>query len=211
MGGAWVSVEDLARWAEVLLDDGGEVLGADAVEAMTRPQIETRTSPAQHYGYGMFIERLFEHERWTHGGSVMGFRSNWVVIPELGIGVFALVNCDWYPSTSLTSHALEGLLGPTELDLTDYLASSDDWPNYVGTYVDPVVLGSIEVRQEGDLLVADFLDEGFQTTLDAVFEDSVTFWHTGMNQTLSGNFWREEADGPADWFVTRFGVAERVD
>lgn len=211
MGGAWASVEDLAAWGEVLLSGGGEVLSSSSVDAMTQSQMQTRTSPAQHYGYGLFIDRLLPEERWTHGGSVMGFLSSWIVIPELGIGVFALVNCDWYSSSNLTNHALDLLVGPTELDLTEYLSSSDDWPDYVGTYLDPVIFGTIEVREDNGELIADFVDEGFEAPLTGVFEDSVTFWHEGRNQTLRGTFWREGDEGPAEWFVTLAGVAARVD
>ena len=208
MGGAWASVEDLAAWAETLLSEGGDILSPASASAMTQAQIKTGRTPGQHYGYGLFIDRLFEEERWTHGGNVMGFLSSWVVIPELGLGVATLVNCDWYSSANLTNHILELLVGPSQLDLTEYLPSAEDWPDFVGNYTDPIVLGRIEVREDNGALVADFLDEGFQTSLTPVFEDSVSFWHEGRNQTLTGTFWREE-EGPAEWLVTAVGVAAR--
>lgn len=58
-GGAYSTPSELIAWASQLLDEGGEILSSDAVQAMTRPYFEAEDVPwAQRssYGYGIFID-----------------------------------------------------------------------------------------------------------------------------------------------------------
>ncbi|MBW2457403.1 MAG: beta-lactamase family protein [Deltaproteobacteria bacterium] len=94
MGGAWGSVRDLARWGEIHLHDGDGVLPAEAL-ALARTSHAT-TSYGGGYGYGMFVIDDGGRALIHHGGSVAGFVSEWVLVPEAGFGVFMLANADWF-------------------------------------------------------------------------------------------------------------------
>jgi CubicO group peptidase (beta-lactamase class C family) len=93
MGGAWGSVRDLARWAEIHLNDGDGVLPPEAL-ALARAPHATNSYGGQ-YGYGMFIVNDGSRTILHHGGSVAGFVSEWVIVPDAGFGVFTLANADW--------------------------------------------------------------------------------------------------------------------
>jgi CubicO group peptidase (beta-lactamase class C family) len=209
MGGAWGSVLDLAAWGEVLLAGGGEVLSAAAATSLSTPWTETRRVPMQHYGYGHFIDRIHGFDLLSHGGSVAGFLGNWMLVPEAGFGVFSLVNCDWYYPGNLGYEALDLFVGLEALDLTPYLWSQADWPAYVGSYLDPQVLGRVEVVQEGSSLVARFLDLGFESELTGSYEDVYRFDYEPSGFAVSGVFWRDETQGDVQYLVTPYGVAAR--
>jgi CubicO group peptidase (beta-lactamase class C family) len=209
MGGAWGSVLDLAAWGEVLLAEGGEVFSAAGAASLATPWTETRRVPMQHYGYGLFIDKIHGFDLLFHGGGVAGFLGNWMLVPEAGFGVFALVNCDWYHPVALGYEALDLFVGLEALDMTPYFWSQSDWPAYEGSYLDPHVLGRVEVVQEGSSLVARFLDLGFESEMVGSYEDVYRFTYQPSGYAVSGVFWRDDANGDVQYLVTPHGVAAR--
>ena len=208
MGGAWGGVLDLAAWGEVHLDQGGDVLNSESMAKLGTAWTETRRYPEQHYGYGLFIDRLYGYDMLNHGGSVGGFLTHWMLVPEAG---FAVVNCDWAYPSYLTYRALDLFVGIESIDNSSYLTSTDDWPAFVGTYVDDNVFGTIEVQQKGDSLVADFVDQGFQSALTGYYEDTYLLYYEPAGYSLYATFWRDEDNGDASHLVTLYGVATRLE
>ena len=208
MGGAWGSVTDLARWGLVHLEGGADVLSETALTSLQTPVSPTRRFPEQGYGYGHFIDRIFGFDLLSHSGSVGGFLTTWMLVPERGFGVFVVVNCDWYYPGSLAYDALGSFVG-LDFDLGPYASSSEDWPSFVGSYEDPVSFGTVEVLIEEGSLVARFVDLGFESTLVGYYEDAYTFQYAPSGSTQMLAFWRDE-DGEAEWLVSLYGVARRA-
>ena len=211
MGGAWGSVEDLAHWGLAHLDSGGEVLSESSFEALQTPVSPTRRFPEQGYGYGHFTEGIFGYNMLAHSGSVGGFLTTWMLVPEHGFGVFAVVNCDWYFPSTIAYTALDEFIG-LDFNLGPYASSSADWPFYVGTYEDAASLGTVEVRTEDNILYASFPDLGFESALSGYYEDTYSFLYAPTGSTQMLTFWREEeGESNAQWLVSLYGVAARIE
>ena len=211
MGGAWASVLDLAAWGEVHLSQGGDVLEPSSLSLLSTPWTETRLIPDQHYGYGLFVDDIHGFDRLSHGGSVAGYLSTWLLAPVEGFGVFAVTSCDWYSPGSLAYEALDLFVGLENPDWGDRLSSEEDWPAYEGRYRDPHVLGTIEVGRQGEALVADFQDLGFESELVGSYQDAYRFTYQPTGAPISAVFWRTEPEGDAQYLVTLKGVATRED
>jgi serine beta-lactamase-like protein LACTB len=92
-GGGYVSTtEDLVRFGAALLR--GEILRADALEAMFTPQ-KTRNGASTGYGLGWFVERDAQGRRWVwHGGRGVGGRSAIVIVPHARLVTVMLSNIE---------------------------------------------------------------------------------------------------------------------
>ncbi|MFL1431517.1 MULTISPECIES: serine hydrolase domain-containing protein [unclassified Nocardiopsis] len=96
-GSAVTSAGDMARFMEALLDggrvDGEQALAPGVAEAMLERRYETNPATTG-MGYGTFQWRAGEVPLIGHGGDLTGLHTGYVVIPELGAGVFVGVNGD---------------------------------------------------------------------------------------------------------------------
>ena len=110
-GGAWSTPADMARYVQLELSKGltpeGKRLVSEAnlVERRKRGVLVGEDS---WYGMG-----LFERVAWgvpvvTHGGTLLGYHSNFYVLPEAGIGAVVLTNAD--PGAYLLAPFLRRLL-----------------------------------------------------------------------------------------------------
>lgn len=202
MGGAWGSVRDLARWAQIHAHPDG-AFSPTALAALRTPQTMTGI-PATSYGYGLFIRNsvpVVVH----HSGSAVGYRADWRAVPELGLGIAMVVNADWYMPTDLAVDALDQLAEPTFSSFPTF-GTFDD---YVGSYLDPYELGAIEVSiDQGKLMVA-FVDDGL--TLEATHGyGDVYLVAMPDNSTRDLHFWRPNDMGAATHIASRFGIAPRI-
>jgi CubicO group peptidase (beta-lactamase class C family) len=211
MGGAWASVEDLARWGLVHMSSGGDVMGPEWIEALQTPQVETGQYPGQSYGYGLFIDTLQGPTVLSHSGSVGGYLTDWVLVPEAGFGVFITTNCDWYWPGSITDLALEKLVDLEEVDLTPYLTSADQWSDYAGTYTDPTYYGTIEVTAGDKALEIEFTDLEFSDEMYGYYLDYYVFYDETLSRYMPAVFWREEGEEQTTWLASSYGVATRIE
>jgi CubicO group peptidase (beta-lactamase class C family) len=110
-GGAWSTAADMARYVQLELSKGltpeGKRLVSEAniVERRKRGVLVGEDS---WYGMG-----LFERVAWgvpvvTHGGTLLGYHSNFYVLPEAGIGAVILTNAD--PGAAMLGPFLRRLL-----------------------------------------------------------------------------------------------------
>ncbi len=211
MGGAWGSVEDLARWSEVHLQGGKEVLSASAMGELRTPQIATRKFPLQSYGYGLFIDSIYGYDLVHHSGSVGGYLTSWLMVPEADFSVVAVTNCDWYYPTSIAYEALDLFVGISSIDLSPYLTNQEDWPQFEGTYLDPVSLGTIHITVDGSSLVADFVDQGVVAELMGYYQETYYLWYEPTGSWLYLSFWPDEEGKKTQYLVSLYGVATRTD
>jgi CubicO group peptidase (beta-lactamase class C family) len=96
-GGLWTSAHDMTHYALLELSRGklpsGEQFVSEGNLLMRRrPQIST----GEDETYGMGLEVF---SRWGipivhHGGSMFGYKSDWMVIPDAGVGAVLLTNAD---------------------------------------------------------------------------------------------------------------------
>ena len=94
-GQLWSTIDDLARWAAFLAGDTGEVLSADALAEMSKPEIVDDTAGAPWrggYGLGMQVWNIDGRRFVGHGGSMPGFLAVVRVDAETSDGVVTMTN-----------------------------------------------------------------------------------------------------------------------
>lgn len=95
-GGAWSSAHDMARY--VLLELGkGTIDGkriVSEVNILERRKAGVLVGEDKYYGMGLFNEIDDGVRVVDHGGTLLGYRSNFWVLPDAGIGAVMLTNSD---------------------------------------------------------------------------------------------------------------------
>jgi CubicO group peptidase (beta-lactamase class C family) len=110
-GGVWSTAADMARYAQLELSKGLSPDGKRIVSEANLVERRKRGVPVgEDSWYGM---GLFERVAWgvpvvTHGGTLLGYHSNFYVLPEAGIGAVILTNAD--PGAAMLEPFLRRLL-----------------------------------------------------------------------------------------------------
>jgi CubicO group peptidase (beta-lactamase class C family) len=152
------SVVDLAYLAEQFLDDGGAILTADSVAAMA-DQVDTRHALRPRHGYGQFNWVHHGVPIVGHSGSGVGQTSYWMYAPDKGFAVALAANSMHFDPWQVAERAADLFLDcSSDWDEPDLATDPSSWGVYVGTYEDPVNVGTIEVTLDENLLHIRFLD-----------------------------------------------------
>jgi CubicO group peptidase (beta-lactamase class C family) len=136
-GGLWSSVPDLLRFAEHQLGAPGPLTAASVAE-MQRGYSD---GPGFRYGLGWFLKRREGHDAVEHPGSVLGFQSLLMLVPEERLAVASLTN------SSRGSAAIRDVL--SEIGLGEEPAPS----------VEPADLGRFAGRYRGQEAVVEITPE----------------------------------------------------
>jgi D-alanyl-D-alanine carboxypeptidase len=89
--GAFLStVLDLAKWDAVLYTDA--FLKQSTLEQMWTP-VKLNSGATYPYGFGWALAPLGKHRRVDHGGSLPGFRSHFMRLPDDKLSIIVLTNC----------------------------------------------------------------------------------------------------------------------
>lgn len=96
-GGVWTSAADLARYVQNelalgKLPNGKQLVSAENLLARRAPQIALGEEST--YGMGLEVSRKYAIPVVSHGGSMVGFQSNFFFLPDSGIGAVVLTNSD---------------------------------------------------------------------------------------------------------------------
>jgi CubicO group peptidase (beta-lactamase class C family) len=96
-GGVWTSAHDLIRYVQLelaqgKLPDGKQLVSAENLLARRAPQIATGEDST--YGMGLSVDRTYAVPVVDHGGSMAGYKSNIMFLPDSGIGAVILTNSD---------------------------------------------------------------------------------------------------------------------
>jgi len=96
-GGVWTSAHDLIRYVQLelaqgKLPDGKQLVSAENLLARRAPQISTGEDST--YGMGLSVERTYAVPVVHHGGSMAGYKSDIMFLPDSGIGAVILTNSD---------------------------------------------------------------------------------------------------------------------
>ena len=177
-GSAWSSVHDMALYTrnEVMegkLPDGRQWVGREALLARRARGVSTGSQA--WYGMGIETREIAGIEVVHHGGSVSGYKSDWIVLPASHLGIVLLTNGEnALPLITALPRKLIELLydahAQADADVAAQASRIDDAltaarATISGTlpanadlgarYTNPV-LGTIIVRRSGDTVRFDF-------------------------------------------------------
>jgi CubicO group peptidase (beta-lactamase class C family) len=120
-GGAWSSIRDMLRYVQMELAegvvDGRAYIGKDALLARRTAQVAIGTDAT--YGMGLRVDKTWGVTVVHHGGSMIGFYSDMMWLPEHGVGAVILTNGDpgWIIRSQFQRKLLEVLFdGKPEAD-----------------------------------------------------------------------------------------------
>lgn len=96
-GGVWTSAHDLIRYVELELAKGklpdGKVMVSET-NLLARRKPYVKVGAYGSYGMGLMVDHRYGTPVVSHGGSMMGFKSDIVFLPEHGVGAVILTNAD---------------------------------------------------------------------------------------------------------------------
>jgi CubicO group peptidase (beta-lactamase class C family) len=84
-GGLYSTVDDLYRWSQVM--DGSRLVSPEEAAEVFTPGLG-------NYGYGWFIDHLFERKHVWHSGVLPGYLSDIIKFPDDKITVIVVTNLD---------------------------------------------------------------------------------------------------------------------
>jgi 3-mercaptopyruvate sulfurtransferase SseA/CubicO group peptidase (beta-lactamase class C family) len=96
-GGVWTSAHDLSKYvlmelAKGKLANGKRLVSEENLLARRSPQI--LVSEDVTYGMGLFVDRKWGIPVVHHGGSMFGYKSDMIWLPDHGVGAVILTNSD---------------------------------------------------------------------------------------------------------------------
>jgi CubicO group peptidase (beta-lactamase class C family) len=96
-GGVWTSAHDLIRYVQMELAKGklpsGKVLVSET-NLLARRKPYVKVGAFGTYGMGLQVENRWGTPVVSHGGSLFGFKSDIMFLPEHGVGAIILTNAD---------------------------------------------------------------------------------------------------------------------
>lgn len=123
-GGVFSTSDDLGKYLQFILNEGGDLLPSAQVQAALSSQTNTeRNFPYSFYGYGLGWElALYKGLRLaTHNGSnEVGYKSYMAISQELGLGISILSNENVLPhftQTLIANYILNLETRPEEADI----------------------------------------------------------------------------------------------
>jgi CubicO group peptidase (beta-lactamase class C family) len=201
-GGLWSNVQDLLRFAAHHLGGPGP-LSRESIQEMQQPQI---AAPGGSYGLGWFLRQSGGRRIAEHPGSVAGFQSLLLLVPDERFGFAALSN------SSRGSAAIRDLLERLGLGSTgpDFPLEPEQLAAFGGTYSSDGI--EVEVAPaDGRLSVA-------VTTFDPLSGENVAYPPVLARPVAEREFevvdaeWRgERLTFPRDGFVCVGVLAARTE
>jgi CubicO group peptidase (beta-lactamase class C family) len=96
-GGMWTSARDLSKYLQMelalgRLPDGTQLVSPENLLERRKPQVQTGEDTA--YGMGLLINTQYGIPVISHGGSMFGYKSDMIFLPDHGVGAVILTNSD---------------------------------------------------------------------------------------------------------------------
>ncbi len=96
-GGAWSNVNDVLKYVQMelangVLPDGKRYIAAEVLRERQKPQVWIGKDVV--YGMGLIVDTTYGVSVVSHGGSMIGYKSNMLWLPEHGVGAVILTNSD---------------------------------------------------------------------------------------------------------------------
>jgi len=200
---------DLGRMAEVMLAGGQGLVSESSVDEITEMLFETGYASGSSYGYGLYT--------WEHGGVKVlghlgggaGHLSYFMMAPDQGFAVVAASNTSFFNPYALAERAADLFL---EQD-ADWIAPEEytepsSWSEYVGTYEDPINVGTIVVSlNEDEKLYVRFEDgSNIDRRLYQYANDEFFYEYDGY---VYIRFARDPESGAVRFFANRYFVGDQ--
>ena len=141
------------------------ILSETSRASMLGPQVDTQVYPDfQHYGYGVFLNRGFsgingyyETPVWQHGGAIYGYSAQLFILPDHDFAIAVLANTDGAYFNRSLAVAVESLVAdlPQPAAFPDAQIDASTFSKYVGTYVDPTNVGTLNIGLSDGVLTVD--------------------------------------------------------
>ncbi|NCG18510.1 MAG: serine hydrolase [Rhodobacterales bacterium] len=218
--GSWSSVNDLAKLGMFLMNGDSEVLSTALHEQMMIVQVDSEEGyPSKGYGYGLQVKTGIDmgdaHYPVTmvsHVGAVYGSSAHMYLVPELDIGVLAIINRDLaVPSNSVTIALGLDALSQRETVTTEIPTEFSD---YVGSYYNAFNIGTFIITSDESSLRIEIptLDQegiGYDSQLEAVRPDNFII-HYPDDSFDNLSFLRDDS-GAVEYIRHRNYVGERIE
>jgi len=130
-GAVCSSVLDLLEWSRALA--GGDVVGRDGYERMTRPDTLVDGSRIE-YGYGFASAYVEGHHRVSHVGGMLGFSGQIARYDEDDVSIVVLANTGDAKVAALENDLARIVLGLGDRSVKDLLLAPEELEPYTGTY-----------------------------------------------------------------------------
>jgi CubicO group peptidase (beta-lactamase class C family) len=96
-GGMWTSARDLSKYLQMELSlgglpDGSSLASADSLLERRNGHVQVREGTT--YGMGLMINTQYGIPIVHHGGSMFGYKSDMIFLPDHGVGAVVLTNAD---------------------------------------------------------------------------------------------------------------------
>lgn len=179
------SVLDLAKWDAALYTDG--ILNQSARTQMWSP-VKLNNGTTFNYGFGWYLDTLAGHKLVRHGGSLPGFRAEFVRLADDKLSIVILANGD------------NANLGPIALGIAgSYIPGLI--PKRVAAKIDPKIFDAyagqyqpnpstiLTIAREGDKLM---LRQGSDAEKRELLPESETDFFTTDNPRLTYRFIKDE-------------------
>ena len=216
--GTWSSVNDLAKLALFLLEGDEEILSTSLFNAMTTVHVDTEEGyENKGYGYGLFVKtgismggEQYPVKMISHTGSIYGYSSHMYLIPELNIGVVAIINRD----KAVPQNSIPLALNLSELVETyePNVTISEDHSPFIGEYYNAFNIGSMFLTdsEAGLTIEIPALDDaniGYEPVLEAVRPDNFSIHYPdGSFENLS---FLRDSEGSVEYIRSRNYVGEK--
>jgi len=217
-GGVWTSAHDMTQYALLelrrgKLADGRQFVSEESLLMRRKPQIPTGQD--ETYGMGLEVNNHWGIPIVHHGGSLFGYKSDWMILPDAGIGAVLLTNSD--RGGALLSPLMRRLLEVVYDGKPEAVASVDTgMANYrtviakerarltfpaaeqeaskLARHYVNAQLGNIKVTKSGEHIV--FTWDGGESRMATRQNDDGTISFINADPPLSGfEFVRSEKDG----------------
>lgn len=185
------SLRDLVRWEQAVLADQGPGQGVLARLGAPRALADGRPTD---YGLGMSWSRLGAHRLVGHGGSLLGYKTYFLLHPEKQVGVAVVSNREDTVSFGTALRLMAALLGealPTRgTDIPDGLYAEEGGATWLELKDGAAsFLGTGEVLHRGD--------DGWSVSLASHFPMRLR-WTDGVVEGEIGHFARRFRPAVAD-------------
>lgn len=179
-GGMWTSAHDLANYLRLelalgRLPDGTQLVSKENL--LERRKGQVRTGEDSVYGMGLLVNTQYGIPVVSHGGSMFGYKSDMIFLPDHGVGAVILTNADsgWNLTSLFRRRLLEVLFDgkpeaaeQAKAALAQKLANRAKWrerlvvppaaeeaAKLATRYTSPA-LGTLAVRRQDGATIFDF-------------------------------------------------------
>ncbi len=215
----WSTPSDQMRFARFLVKGDETILSDELRQLITSPQTSIYPDIPGDYGYGMVISEgitlgdgYHKTPVWWHNGNTLTHSSTLYILPEQEFALAILSNGTGDNFRESVSVAIQTLVQdlPTAVEREMPSVDPTQLDDLTGRYIDPSMVGRIDISRQGDRLRIDMPDlNAARIDYEPILEPiSTRYWVvTVQGQPVYLAFF--DGDGQDIYIVSRAFVARR--